>query len=100
MLDETIKIKIKKEDKSKAKEKADLANMNLSEFTRALYKKPIIITQDQVYQKRVLWLLSNIANNVNQTAKHANTIKRIDEKVLQNLNQILSFVKSIDVRAI
>ena len=45
-------------------------------------------TQDY---KRVLYLLSNIANNINQIARYANINKELDVKVLEELQKINEF---------
>ena len=46
-------------------------------------------TQDY---KRVIYLLSNIANNINQIARYANINKELDIKVLQELEKINEFI--------
>jgi glucan phosphorylase len=50
-------------------------------------------TQDY---KRVLYLLSNIANNINQIARYANINKELDVKVLEELQKINEFISKVD----
>ena len=50
-------------------------------------------TQDY---KRVIYLLSNIANNINQIARYANINKELDIKVLQELEKINEFINDLD----
>ncbi len=74
-----------------------IANTSLtkSEFLRQSIFFNQIKTTDKTFQKKQLFLLNNIANNCNQIAKYCNTFKKIDIKTLNNLEELLSYVKSI-----
>jgi hypothetical protein len=46
--------------------------------------------------KRVIYLLSNIANNINQIARYTNINKELDIKVLEELQKINEFINNLD----
>jgi len=61
---------------------------NRSEFIRKTINDSVVVEIDKQYQQKMLYLLTNIANNLNQVAKHCNTKKEIDKKALFLLDQI------------
>ena len=77
-------------------DKSKQANMSQSLFLREMITNTIVIEKDEAYQNRVLFLLSNIANNCNQIAHHSNIKRNIDNQVLTKLDEILNFVKNIE----
>ena len=46
--------------------------------------------------KRVIYLLSNVANNINQIARYTNINKELDIKVLEELQKINEFINNLD----
>ena len=72
---------------------------NVSKIIKQCINRSIITiptkqhTQDY---KRVLYLLSNIANNINQIARYANINKELDVKVLEELQKINEFINNLD----
>jgi|LGOV01.1.fsa_nt_gb hypothetical protein len=75
--------------------KCKKANMTKAEFTRKMIFSSVVKQDDKEHKKRVLFLLNNVSNNCNQIAHHTNIHKQIDKNVLNNLDEILSFLKSI-----
>ncbi|MFA6191807.1 MAG: plasmid mobilization relaxosome protein MobC [Sulfurimonas sp.] len=75
--------------------KCEIAKMTRAEFTRKMIFSSTVKELDKVYQKKILFLLYNISNNVNQIAYYANIEKSLDEKILKNLSSILEFTNSI-----
>lgn len=71
------------------------AGMSKAEFTRKMIFSSTIKETDKEYQRRVLFLMNNISNNINQIAHHANIQKSIDLEVLERLSKLQSYVKSI-----
>jgi hypothetical protein len=73
--------------------KAKQGNISKAQFLR----NAIIFTEikevDKTFQKKQLFLLSNISNNINQIAHHCNIEKSVDENVLELLELNLSFAK-------
>ncbi len=69
--------------------------LNKSEFLRNAIFFTEIKEVNKVFEKRVLFLLNNISNNVNQIARYANTKKRIDNKVLEQLNKVTNYANSV-----
>jgi glucan phosphorylase len=95
------KITIRLDDQTKQK-LIELQNAseetNVSKIIKQCINSSIITiptkqhTQDY---KRVLYLLSNIANNINQIARYANINRELDVKVLQELEKINKFINEI-----
>ena len=96
------KITIRLDDQTKQK-LIELQNAseetNVSKIIKQCINSSIITiptkqhTQDY---KRVLYLLSNIANNINQIARYANINKELDVKVLEELQKINEFISKVD----
>lgn len=71
------------------------STLSKSEFLRNAIFFTEVKEVDKTFQKRVLFLLNNIANNANQIARYANTNKELDRSILYQLNEITDFIKSI-----
>jgi len=81
---------------NKVMDKISGTNITKSTFLRdaVLLNKTSVKEIDKEFQKRVLFLLSNISNNVNQIAHHTNIHKKFDSQILSKLNEILNVAKS------
>jgi len=96
------KITIRLDDQTKQKLielQQESEETNVSKIIKQCINSSIITiptkqhTQDY---KRVLYLLSNIANNINQIARYANINRELDVKVLQELEKINKFINDLD----
>ena len=97
MKNKTITIKISESELKILENKAAKCSMNKSEFMRkAGIHSAVEINQiDKQFQKKLLFLLSNVTNNINQIAHHCNTKKEIDFKTLEELKKISETFKSV-----
>lgn len=77
--------------------KSKSAGMNNSEYIRkvVVHSAVDIHVVDKDFQKKILFLLSNATNNINQLAKHCNTQKQIDFATLQQLQTLSQYFKSV-----
>ncbi|MDD2639670.1 MAG: plasmid mobilization relaxosome protein MobC [Arcobacteraceae bacterium] len=75
--------------------KAKKGNISKAQFLRNAVVFTEIKEVDKTFQKRQLFLLSNISNNINQIAHHCNIYKKVDKKVLELLEANLNFVKEL-----
>ena len=75
--------------------KSELAKISKPEYCRRAIVSSTIQQNDEEYQKRKLYLLANLSNNINQIAHHANTHKTLDQKVLSQLEQISLNIKKM-----
>ncbi|MDO8454196.1 MAG: hypothetical protein Q7S59_06450 [Sulfurimonas sp.] len=75
--------------------KCEIANMSMAEFTRKMIFSSTVKQNDKEYQKKILWLMSNITSNINQIAHHSNIEKALDQKILNELLEISNFVNSL-----
>lgn len=75
--------------------KAKKGNISKAQFLRNAVVFTEIKEVDKNFQKRQLFLLSNIANNINQIAHHCNIEKSVDVNILELLELNLDFVKKI-----
>lgn len=73
--------------------KSKQGNISKAQFLRNALMMTEIQEVDKTFQKRQLYLLSNISNNLNQIAHHCNIEKKVDEDVLELLELNLSFAK-------
>lgn len=71
------------------------STLSKSEFMRNAIFFTEVKEVDKTFQKRVLFLINNIANNVNQIARYANTNKELNRNILYQLNEITDFIKSV-----
>lgn len=81
-----IIFKATNEEKELLLKKANKANKNMSEFLRESILFTQVIEIDKTFQKRQLFLLNNIANNMNQIAHQCNIQKSVDEDILKLLD--------------
>lgn len=81
-----IIFKATNEEKELLQKKAIKANKNMSEFLRDSILFTQVVEIDKTFQKRQLFLLNNIANNMNQIAHHCNIKKKVDENILKILD--------------
>ena len=89
---ESIYLRLTKEEKENIKEKADLSNMTISEFIRqsvltASVKINIINRKDNKQLQELIYQLSKIGTNINQIAHQMNA--GIDNDI--NIQSELSF---------
>ena len=96
------KITIRLDDQTKQK-LTELQNAseetNVSKIIKQCINSSIVTIPNRQHTrdyKRVLYLLSNIANNINQIAKYTNINKELDVKVLQELEKINKFINDLD----
>ena len=75
--------------------KCKKSDLSQSEFTRKMIFSSVVKQDDKEHKKRVIYLLNRVSNNVNQLAHYANIHKRLDKNILQNLDEMLGFIKSI-----
>jgi len=75
--------------------KSAQSGISKSQFLRNAVYFTSINQIDKEFQKRQLYLLSNLTNNINQLARHCNIKKRVDQDVLIKLGEILEFSKAI-----
>ena len=75
--------------------KARQGNISKAQFLRNAIVFTEIIEVDKSFQKKQLFLLSNISNNINQIAHHCNIYKKVDENILELLQMNLDYVKKI-----
>ena len=71
---------------------------NISKIIKQCINSSIItipIRQHTKDYKRVIYLLSNVANNINQIARYANINKELDVKVLEELQKINNFIDNL-----
>ena len=83
------------EDLDFLSKKAKTGGISKSQFLRNAIYFTSVNEIDKEAQKRRLYLLSNLTNNINQIAKYCNTKRRLDESVLERLDEILEFAKDI-----
>lgn len=76
-------------------DKAERAKLSKADFIRQMVLSSTIKENDKNHQKRVLFLMNNLSNNINQIAHHANIHKQLDQKVLEELQEITSFIREI-----
>lgn len=76
-------------------EKCEQSKLSKAEFVRNMILKTTVKEVDRDHQKRVIFLLNNLANNVNQIAHHANINKQLDIDVLNELKEISDFAKEV-----
>jgi len=76
-------------------QKCKKANLSRADFTRKMILSSVVRESDKEHQKRVIYLLSNISNNINQIARYSNINKGLDRKVLNELLVVSSFCKSV-----
>jgi glucan phosphorylase len=95
------KITIRLDDQTKQK-LIELQNAseetNVSKVIKQCINSSIISIPNKQHTKdykRILYLLSNIANNINQIARYANINRELDVKVLQELEKINKFINEI-----
>ena len=72
---------------------------NISKIIKQCINSSIITTPTQQKTKdykRVIYLLSNIANNINQITRYTNINKELDIKVLEELQKINEFINNLD----
>jgi hypothetical protein len=81
-------------------QKCKKANLSKAEFTRKMIFSSVVREQDKDHKKKVLYLLSNISNNVNQIAHRCNISKKIDIQTLDSLKEISEFTKSVIAKEI
>ena len=95
---EQISIKVDKDTHANFLEDFKRSGLNYKgEFFRQILTekkgKVVIKEVDRKLEDRKLFLLSNLTNNVNQIAKHCNTEKAIDVRVLHALEELLEYTK-------
>ena len=96
------KITIRLDDQTKQK-LLELQNeseeTNISKIIKQCINSSIIGIPNKQHTKdykKVIYLLSNVANNINQIARYTNINKEIDIKVLQELEKINNFLNNLD----
>lgn len=92
--DKRLQVRCSQLEIDELNKKIEKAKLSKSQFLRDVIFSSVIKEQDKEHQKRVLFLLNNISNNVNQIAHYANIKKDLDEKVLNELLEVSIFCKS------
>lgn len=90
-----ITFKVSEREKEVLEQKYKKTNLSRSEFIRQSIFFSEVKEIDKESQKRKLFLLNNIANNINQIAKYCNTKKAIHISTLTSLDETLKYVKAI-----
>ena len=97
MKSKSISLKISEKENDILVQKANKSNMNKSEYLRkaGIHSAVEIRSVDKEFQKKLLFLLSNATNNINQIAKRCNIKKDVDVATLNELKKISSDFHSI-----
>ena len=92
-----ITLKISENDSEILTSRAEKSNMNRSQYLRevAINSKINIKAIDKTFQKKLLFLLSNLTNNINQIARYCNTYKSTDLSILNQLDYISKNFKQV-----
>lgn len=75
--------------------KAKSGGISKAQFIRNAIFLTEIVEVDKKTEKRKLFLLNNIANNINQIAKKTNIKGKADEEILDLLNKNFNLIKDI-----
>lgn len=95
LLNKSIRFVASEKDVEVLEKKAKKTNLSKSELLRQAIYFTEIKESDKEYQNKKLFLLNNIANNINQIAKYCNTKKGIHLQTLNSLNEVLNYTKAI-----
>ena len=90
-----INFRLSDEENKSLNFKSNLANMKVSIYIRAAIDNSIVIQQDKDFKNKILFLMNNATNNINQIAKYCNTNKKLDNSVLKKLEDNLNYLKAI-----
>nr|WP_321268469.1 plasmid mobilization relaxosome protein MobC [uncultured Sulfurimonas sp.] len=93
--DKRLQVRCSQLELNELDKKIAKAKLSKSQFLRDVIFSSVIKELDKEHQKRVLFLLNNISNNVNQIAHYANIKRDLDEKVLAELLEVSNFCKSV-----
>ena len=74
--------------------KSKLGGISKSAFIRNCIFFTEIKQIDKKLEKQKLFLLNNIANNINQIARNSNIKKSLDENMLEHLKEVRLFIKN------
>jgi excinuclease UvrABC nuclease subunit len=92
-LDKTLpSIRCSQKELDELNRKVQNTTLTKSDFIRNAIFFTEVKEVNKSFQKKQLFLLNNIANNINQIARYTNTKKRIDKNVLSNLDEILNHI--------
>jgi phosphopantothenoylcysteine synthetase/decarboxylase len=95
MKNKFLNFRVSESEYKELKLKANLAQMTNAQFLRSTLKNSIVHQVNKSHQKRVLFLFSNATNNLNQIAHYANIHKKLDNKILNSLDENLKYLKSL-----
>lgn len=95
-LDKTLpSIRCTQKELDELNRKVQNTTLTKSEFMRNAIFFTEVKEVDKSFQKKQLFLLNNIANNINQIARYTNTKKRVDKNVLSSLDELLNYVHTL-----
>ena len=88
-----FKVRMSEDEIADLKAKAEAAGMDASAFIRTAVGQSVILRDNEA--QRVVYLLSTVANNLNQLARHANTYKSEAEAIdiIMKLRQSDSLIR-------
>ena len=78
-------VRVSEDEKKIINDNAKKAGLSLSDYQRKACLEPIMVMKDNVIDKKVIFQLMKIGNNLNQLTKHANIHRSYDSERLHFL---------------